>query len=487
MTRKTLSQRLALGEDQETEFKSTAESHATIGAAVCGFLNTRGGYVLCGIGDGGDILGIDEPDTAAARLERVLAERLSPAALIYVRPESVAGKKILVVEVPAGQDVPYAFRDVIYIREGDATRKADVATIRDIVLRRQVEPERWERRFSLADPERDLDLQELRLAAGAIQTGRPGYFGNADDAVSVLETLSVARYGRLTNAGDVLFCLNPAKRFPQVRVRAACYTRDRNDPTYADFKSFEGPIVPVLEAVHGFIRRNTPTRAHFSHGCLTRRDVPQYPDEAIREGLVNAFAHRDYADASGGLTVSIFPDRLEIWNSGALPDGVTPDTLSRGGLSVLRNPDLAHVLYLRGLMEKLGRGSLLMTRLCKERGLPEPRWTTEGRRGVTLTFFAGDVTTDVAGDVTTDVAGDVTTEVRDEVRRLLGVLHGDMSRKALQQALGLQNDEHVRKAYLRPALEAGLIEMTLPTKPQSTRQRYRLTARGRAVKHGAER
>jgi hypothetical protein len=75
---------------------------------------------------------------------------------------------------------------------------------------------------------------------------------------------------------------------------------------------------------------------------------------------------------------------------------------------------------------------------------------------------------------------EVTPEVAPEVR-LLGVLRGEMSRQALQEALGLRDDEHFRKAYLLPALDAGLVEMTIPDRPTSRLQQYRLTRRGRAM------
>ena len=78
---------------------------------------------------------------------------------------------------------------------------------------------------------------------------------------------------------------------------------------------------------------------------------------------------------------------------------------------------------------------------------------------------------------TPEVTQEVTPEVAPEVRLLL-VLVGEMTRQQLQQALGLKDDEHFRKAYLQPALDAGLIEMTIPDKPRSSKQKYRLTAEG---------
>ncbi|AMV72354.1 hypothetical protein JCM30471_08610 [Desulfuromonas carbonis] len=77
---------------------------------------------------------------------------------------------------------------------------------------------------------------------------------------------------------------------------------------------------------------------------------------------------------------------------------------------------------------------------------------------------------------TPEVAPEVTPEVR-----LLSVLSGEMTRQQLKEALGLKDDEHFRKAYLFPALEAGLVEMTLPDKPRSSKQKYRLTDKGRQV------
>ncbi len=160
----------------------------------------------------------------------------------------------------------------------------------------------------------------------------------------------------------------------------------------------------------------------------------------------------------------IYPKRLEIWNSGSFPEGITPEKLVSGHLSVLRNPDIAHVLYLRGLMEKLGRGSVLIIRACKERGLPIPLWTSGEHAGVTLTFF--------------------TPEVTPEVQKLLRVCDGDMSKQELKHQLGLKDDEHFRKAYLLPAVQEGFLEMTEPDKPRSSKQRYRLTKKGQSASRG---
>ena len=95
------------------------------------------------------------------------------------------------------------------------------------------------------------------------------------------------------------------------------------------------------------------------------------------------------------------------------------------------------------------------------------------RRPATTTAAAG-----ATPGVTPEVAPEVTPEVTGEVHRLLSVMAGEMKRAEVQQALGLKDEKHFRETYLQQALQAGLIEMTVPDKPKSRLQRYRMTVRG---------
>ncbi len=462
MNPKEIQDLLSLGEGQRVEFKSTAKNVDALGRVICGFLNSSGGYLICGVEDRGAVRGVDASDDAVAALEKKLHAGLSPKALVSVHVQKLENQPVIVIEVPAGKDVPYAFRDTIHIRSGETTRKADAETIRDIVLRRQIEPERWERRFSFADPENDVDSAGVRSAVEEAQKVRRAFFRDASNPLMVLEDFSASKYGRLTNGGDVLFTLNPASRLPQIRIRAMRYNSDKAGDTYRDMKSFEGPLHAIFEDAYTFILRNTPSLARFTKGSPKREDSPLYPEDAVREALINALAHRDYSSSSGGVSVHIFPQRLEIWNSGGLPAGVTAQSLAKVHISVLRNPDIAHVLYLRGLMEKAGRGSVLMIQQYRENGLADPEWESDEKLGVTVTFRAPQVTP--------------------QVKKLLAALTGEMPASELLAAVGIRDRVHFRETFLKPALKAGAIEMTQPDKPNSSKQRYRLTPLGRAIR-----
>jgi ATP-dependent DNA helicase RecG len=472
---------LSLGEGQHREFKSSVRDIDALGAVVCGFLNTEGGYLICGVREHPvAVVGLDLSPEHLARLEKRLHDGLSPKALVSLQLESLDGRHVLVIEVPAGRDVPYAFRDVIYLRDDDGmTRRADAATIRDIVMRRQIEPERWERRFSVADIETDLDRAEVNATVADAQKARRAFFRDPARPGWVLEDLSVAKYGRLTQGGDVLFGANPARHLPQTRVRAMRYRSDKAGDTFDDLQSFEGPLFRVFEKSYDFILRGTPTVARFVPGDPKRHDASLYPEAAVREALINAFAHRDYAASSGGVSIHIFPRRLEIWNSGPLPEGVTDETLSKGQISILRNPDIAHVLYLRGLMEKAGRGSVLMVRQCLDAGLPAPVWRSDPQLGVTVTFHAPPLAEPARHQVP-DAVGTKSAPSRHQVAILRKCL-ADSPLSELMKIAGRTDRTKFRHQVLQSLLDAQWVEMTIPDKPTSSKQRYRLTPLGKAV------
>ena len=512
MTPKKIQEALSLGENQHMEFKANTRNANALGQIVCGFLNASGGYLICGIQNPGRITGIEASPQEIANLEKKLHEGISPRAFVSFQIEKLDGRPVLVIEVPQGKDVPYAFRDIIYLREGDTTRKADAETIRDIVLRHQVKPERWERRFSLADLDTDVDPGEIKAAIADSRKMRRGFFRDTTDPFMVLVDFSAAKYGRLTNGGDVLFTRNPASRLPQTRIRAVCFSTDQTGDKFSDLKTFEGPLHRIFEEAYTFVVRNTPTIARFIKGNPKRQESPLYPEDAVREALINALVHRDYSATSGGVSVHIFPRRMEIWNTGPLPEDVTVENLQKGQqLSVLRNPDIAHVIYLRGLMEKAGRGGRLMAQLCKDAGLPPPVWKADSS-GVTLTFNATDATIEAAieptsevknsdsvgfqyiskktkkltpeatPEVTREATREATREVTPEVQRLVKRINDEMPRSKIQSRMSLKDEDHFRNAYLLPALKAGLVEMTSPNTPNHPKQRYRLTPKGKALK-----
>jgi ATP-dependent DNA helicase RecG len=479
-----LQEMLFSGEGERVEFKTKIDPRA-IGQSICAYLNSGGGIIVVGVGRNQEISGVPQ-GREIRQLERTIVEALSPAASVFFRERNLEDKPVWIIEVPEGMDMPYSFREEIFIREESGNRHADVDTIRDMIVRSQVEPERWERRRSDATAEKELDVEEIRrtLRDSALAHHITSRLSDTKSPVEALEKLGLIRYGCLTNAGYLLFATNPAPRLPQARVRAAWYSGGRSDTGCQDCKRFEGPLVQVLEQTFSFIRRNTPSRSPLTLSTHQGRDEQSlYPPEALREALVNAFVHRDYSDFSGAIAVDIYPGRMEIRNSGQLPDGVTPESLAKGNISILRNPDIARILYMRGMMAKQRHGCAVISNACNKYGLKSPIWHSDARSGVTLTLFAPEVTPEVSVISTPAV----TPRVTPEVITILKALDSELTRRELQEKIGLKDAEHFRLHYLIPSLQSGFVEMTIPDKPNSRLQRYRRTALGKKQIKGGKR
>jgi predicted HTH transcriptional regulator len=188
----------------------------------------------------------------------------------------------------------------------------------------------------------------------------------------------------------------------------------------------------------------------------------------MREILVNALIHRDYSIAGGAVSLAIFDDRVEVWSTGRFPNGITPEALKRDHLSVLRNPIIADVFHRTGLIEKWGRGTNRVAEMCQAADIAPPDFK-EVTGGAVVTFRVP-----VAG-----VATDTTPQV-EALLRLLGQ-RGELSTVEILAGLKLKDRAYVLKSHLTPALAQGFVEMTIPDKPNSRFQKYRLNASGRAL------
>jgi len=210
----------------------------------------------------------------------------------------------------------------------------------------------------------------------------------------------------------------------------------------------------------------------------------------MREILVNALIHRDYSIAGGAISLAIFDDRVEVWSAGTFPTGITPEKLSKSHQSVQRNPIIADVFYKTGLIEKWGRGTNRVIEMCLEAGIAPPKF--EEITGAAVVTFKVNVrgpqqTADqVVGRLGTDAVPSLSqvcpkSVPSDMTVKLLNLAKGAADIQTLMDRAGQKNRTRFRNAVLKPLIECGLLEATIPDKAQSSKQKYRLTAMGRAI------
>lgn len=268
-----------------------------------------------------------------------------------------------------------------------------------------------------------------------------------------------------------MFGRQPQRWRPAFQVKAVAFPdTSLADSRYLDSEDIGGTLLEQFKGSFAFIRRNLH-HVQRGRGFNTLGEL-EIPETALEELLVNALIHRDYF-TSASIRILVFANRVEIASPGHLPDSLSVEAI-RQGRTNRRNPTLtehaAQILPYRGL------------------GSGIPRALREWPRIELIDDVAGNQFSALAWRPESEwapVTGEVTPEVTPEVARLLEAVRAEITRSEIQSALGLKDEKHFRDAYLKPALAAGLIEMTIPDKPRSRLQKYRLTVQGRAVQAAA--
>jgi predicted HTH transcriptional regulator len=188
---------------------------------------------------------------------------------------------------------------------------------------------------------------------------------------------------------------------------------------------------------------------------------------ALREAILNAIVHNDYSRESEP-KIEIFPDRIEITSTGSLPEGLSKDEFFEG-FSVPRNKELMRIFKDLELVEQLGSG---IPRILESYG---KECFTFSENFTRVVFYC-------SPQITPQVTPQVTLQVTPQVEKLVMILKGELSRIEIQQGLGLTDKKNFNENYLYPALKEEIIELTVPDKPKSSKQKYRLTLKGKKLK-----
>lgn len=446
---------IALGEGFTTEFERSMPSD--LGREICAFANAAGGVILIGVEDTGIVVGTGEHNRLKSQVQSI-ARSADPPIAVEVESEG----DVLLVSVPEQQGKPYSFGGRFFVREGATCQQMSRDEIREFFFKEGlIRPdETLCSSFDLS-----VELTPARWAEFAVRVGIDPEL----DTITVLENLHLVKNAELTYAGAWLLADDITRFTLQAGVTCAVF-KGSTKIHILDRKEFHGNLYAIYQEVMVYLqsRLNSALIPH-AHG---REERLELPESALREALVNAIAHRDYR-STANVQVYIFQDRVEIVTPGGLPAGMREEDL--GSKSVPRNPLLFNMLYRMKLVEQIGSGIRRIHNACLEHGVPEPDihvspdWLTVS--------FPRRVAT-----VTPHETPHETLHVTPHVSRLVAAFQGEMSRAELMEALGLADRSHFAKSYLQPAVQAGLVELTLPDNPRSKSQRYRLTTHGRQVR-----
>ncbi|MCX6844298.1 MAG: putative DNA binding domain-containing protein [candidate division WOR-3 bacterium] len=396
MTKTELLETIRNGESSGVEFKRDVTDNRALAQELVAFANLEGGRVLMGVDDDGTVVGISRPD---------LEEWVMTTCRDKIRPEIIPyyellrdvepGKSVAVIQIVRGLAVHHVWHNnhrTYYIRVGSQSREASPEELERLFQQRGAF--RLELRPVPGSSLTDLDIRRLADYFGRVrQQPAPTATDDASWTQLLVNTEFLSREAEATPAtvaGLLLFGLHPNRFLPQGGISAAAYAGTEKDYATQERASLRGPLTPLfgesglvenglVEQAIEFVRRNTVTTASLEGGAR-RVERREYPDEAIREAVVNALVHRDYLLSATDIELSMYTDRLEVVSPGRLPNGITPERM-RIGCRAARNQLIKDVMRDYGYLEHMGMGiPRKVIKSMREHNGTEPDLIEDGER-----------------------------------------------------------------------------------------------------------
>lgn len=363
------------GESSSLEFKSTTNQLKSAFETICAFLNGKGGTVLIGVKNDGQIIGQDVSDNTRQEIAREI-KKIEPSAQVdvdYIPTEN--GKFVIMLRVAFGRYAPYVFDGRAYGRVESSTGLIPQHRYEQLLVRRGQLNHAWEEQLTEDYDLDSLDHEEIRRTIKeGVDQNRIGVEVLSYDMEHILSKLKLLQDGKLINAAIVLYAKDVLPKYPHCMIRMARFRGTDKLGDFMDNQRVYGNAFRLISAADDFTQRHLPIASFFEPGKMQRIDQPAVPALALREALINAISHRDYTNRSASIALSIFDDRLEIWNNGELPPELNISDLRKSHQSYPRNEEIATLFYQRGWVEEWGTGTVRMIGYCQKNGTPEPEF-----------------------------------------------------------------------------------------------------------------
>ena len=294
--------------------------------------------------------------------------------------------------------------------------------------------------------------------------------------------------GRISNSAVLLFGKRPQKFFITSEVKCVQFFGNVVEKPLPAYQICRGTLFDMIDQATAFVMDRVDlavgTRAEGKTASVPTNY--ELPPDAVKEAIVNAVAHRDYT-GNGSVQVMLFRNRLEVWNPGQLPYGLTVSKLLEPHKSLPANPLIADPLFWTGYVDKVGTGTEDIVNLCKEKGLKEPEyhqeedfrvviWRRNPEKGLSEGLSKG-----LSKGLSRDQVSTKLNQKWEKIEPMIRLLENTSSATDLRSVMGMNNATKFKNNYLNPLIELGVVEMTQPESPNSPTQRYRLTEAGKGL------
>lgn len=490
-------------EGRRLEFKQELPAVADLAKTIVAFANDAGGDLYIGIRNHPRAL-VGVPEADVLKLEEQIASLIhahcTPVIVPDISVRAEDGLHFIRVQIYRGSDFPYHLRskskeEGTYIRIGSTNRLADQAIIEELGRRK--------RNVSFdSEPVYGKSATDFNIAA--FKTQFHELTGEILDEAAIKKLgLVKEHHGALlpTNALALFADFESRKElFPYSKIECARFKGVSTDTKIDDKTITEQIGLQPAEALK-FIQRHVD-QGSVIEGVYTKGHW-EYPIDAIREALRNAVVHRDYSLTGKDIKVAIYDDMVEITSPGTLPPSI--DFLEmEARQSDIRNKVIAPVFKHLGIIDQWGNGLKIISQELKaypeiefkwfERGLQfqvqfiKKNYQPEVEQAIDIELIGKDLGARLGLSwarvrpklgPSWDQVGTKSAPSWRQVENLLAFAEMARSITAIMELLEWKNRTKFRAKYITPLLELELLQMTIPDKPNSSRQQYYLTARGR--------
>ena len=358
-------------ESQTTEFKPNWRDEYL--KSISAFANTDGGKLLIGFDDQGNPIGVKNSKKLLEDIPNKIISKLGITPSVELIKKQ--NKEVICISIqPTTTMISYHGKH--YIRCGSTTQEINGSELSQLILNKAGKS--WDSLFS------EVGLEEINEETvnyfKKLANDKVASISKSDSKKKIFTNLELINNNNLRNAALLLFGNNPQSYFFSSKARVG---RFKTGIDIVDTVIAEGNLFEQLETVLEAIKKHLNVK--FEIKDIQRKDVWDYPLEAIREAVINSLIHKDYL-STAEIQIKIYDDKIWIWNPGKLPSELKVDDLKKDHSSYPRNPLIANVFYLAGYIERWGSGTKRIVDLCKEQGLPEPEYKEE-QGGFSVWFF----------------------------------------------------------------------------------------------------
>ncbi|MBI5849722.1 MAG: putative DNA binding domain-containing protein [Planctomycetes bacterium] len=343
---------------------------------ICGFANAEGGVLVLGRDDKGNAIGVDNSKRLLEDLPNKIRDVLGIIVDVHLVLE--AGKELIEVRVEPYPS-PISYKGEYHYRSGSTKQELKGAALERFLLRKR--GRHWD-----DVPEPSFTVRGTSTAAFRLFRQQAKRSGRVDPAVlrdsrtAILDNLELVDRHGIKRAACLLFSDRPERFVSGAWIKIGFFVTD-DDLRYQD--EIRGNLFGQVEATIELLKAKY-LKAAIRYEGIHRREDFAFPEAALREALLNAVVHKDYASGIP-IQVSVYEDRLVLWNPGELPERWTVANLLRKHASRPFNPLLANAFFRAGYIEAWGRGIEKIACECRAHGIEPPEYDSE-MAGLMVTF-----------------------------------------------------------------------------------------------------